>query len=228
MIAAILLLSGQSERAGIDTPKQFYAINGKELFEYSLKTLLEAHKFDSLVLVTQKKYFGHCSSIMKTHFFGVNFVLVEGGNTRQESVFNALNYLSTKGIDEVLIHDAARPFISKNAIKNVIKALKEANGTSLYSKVSDSICTFSEDNYIKNYQNRDEIIKIETPQAFKFDIILKAHLENIKSKDFMVTDDASLLLKIGEKVKLVENSDFNLKVTTRSDLLLAKKILKTL
>lgn len=228
MISAVLLLSGQSERAGIDTPKQFYAINGKELFEYSLKTLLEAHIFDSLILVTQKKYFEHVSSIMKTHFFGVKFVLVEGGNTRQESVFNALNYLSTKGIDEVLIHDAARPFISKNAIKNVIKALKEANGTSLYSKVSDSICTFSEDNYIKNYQNRDEIVKIETPQAFKFDIIFKAHLENIKSKDFMVTDDASLLLKVGEKVKLVENSDFNLKVTTRSDLLLAEKILKTL
>ena len=199
MIAAVLLLSGQSERAGIDTPKQFYAINGKELFEYSLKTLLEAHKFDSLVLVT-----------------------------RQESVFNALNYLSTKGIDEVLIHDAARPFVSKNAVKNVIKALKEANGASLYSKISDSICTFSEDNYIKNYQNRDEIIKIETPQAFKFDIIFKAHLEDIKSRDFMVTDDASLLLKVGEKVKLVENSDFNLKVTTHSDLLLAEKILKTL
>lgn len=226
MMTCILLLGGQSTRVNLDKPKQFLEINGKELFEYSLSTILSTNLFKNIVLAVESNYLEHVKNILEAKYKGKNISLVSGGNTRQKSVYNALSSIKDENVDYVFIHDAARPLASKEIFVSVANEVQNYPAISSFSKISDTICEKNDTDSIKDYLNREKIIKIETPQAFKFDIIFRAHEEYMKLKNFISTDDASLVKHMGVEVALIENKNFNFKVTTSSDIDLLKKILK--
>lgn len=226
MMTCILLLGGHSTRVNLNKPKQFLEINGKELFEYSLSTILSANLFKNIVLAVEPNYLEHVKNILEAKYKGKNISLVSGGNTRQESVYNALSSIKDDNVDYVFIHDAARPLVSKEIFVSMANEVQNYPAISSFSKISDTICKKNDTNSIKDYLNREKIIKIETPQAFKFDIIFRAHEEYMKLKNFISTDDASLVKHMGVEVALIENKNFNFKVTTSSDIDLLKKILK--
>ena len=113
----------------------------------------------------------------------------------------------------------------RHEILNLLNELKTNDGASLAVPLYDSLCK-GENKIIASSLDRKNLVKLQTPQGFKFDIIYSAHERALKNGELNFTDDTSLLTKLGSKVKLVEGSAFNFKITTSEDLLLFKKIVE--
>ncbi len=226
MTSAILLLAGSSTRLESGVKKQFIKFHNKELFIFPLETFYKIDEINNIFLVCQKGDFDHINDVLSEYNFeNKEIYLVEGGLTRQKSVFNALKFIYKNNIDtdNVIIHDVARFLVDEEIILENLKALENYPGTTTYLDESDSILTINTNYDIENYLNRDKIKKVQTPQAFKFDIIIEAHE---KYEDVSVNDDASLLLMEHQNIKLVRGSPLNFKVTTNEDLKLLELILK--
>ena len=215
MTYVFLLLAGKSTRFGGETPKQFLKVKNKYIFEYPLKTFDELREIDKIILVCDKKHFSFLSDFVKTHQFNHEVSLILGGNTRQESVYNGLKSLQNLANfnDKVLFHDA------------LINTLDEFYGASLAIPLYDSLC--KENHKVIDISiKRENLMKLQTPQGFKFDIIYKAHQKAQESENFSYTDDTSLLMANGVKIKLVDGSIFNFKITTKDDLILFERLLE--
>lgn len=228
MIFMFILLAGSSTRMGSSTLKQFINISKKEIFEYSLETFDKIEKINKIFLVAQKDNFEHINQIILNKKYNHEIEIIEGGATRQESVFNSLNRIKNIASSSsiVIFHDACRPLITKETTLKIIDEAEKNDGATAYCPLFDSICKKNNENYINNSLNREKIVKLQTPQAFKFDIIYTAHETERKNGNLSFTDDTSLLVSKGFKIKLVESSILNFKVTNFDDLFILKRILE--
>lgn len=219
MTSVFILLAGKSTRLGGDTPKQYIKIKGKYVFEYSLLTFDSLKEIDQIFLVCDKEHQNFLNEFLLTRTFKHPLNVILGGSTRQESVFNCLKSVqsSSKSDDLVLFHDACRPLIRKHEIRALLETLKEYEAASIATPLYDSLCKES-NRIVEKSMKRDNLMKLQTPQGFKFDIIYKAHLEAKKNSNFSFTDDTSVLASNGTKIKLVDGSIFNFKITTKDDL----------
>ncbi len=221
MIYAVLLMAGKGTRCQSFDFKQYAKINNIDLFLYPLNTLLSIDNIDKIVLVVDEEHIEYVNKTIKNLTTNKEIYIICGGNTRKESVFNSLKFIDNfHNCDYVLIHDAARFLISKEIIENSLDAVKKYNATTCYIDAVDTIALKNDENYIENYLNRDKIIKIQTPQCFKFDIIFKAHQE--LSDNYF--DDCSLINKLLKDVYLVKGDEKNFKVTSKLDLILAEAL----
>lgn len=226
MTSAILLMAGDSLRSESPIKKQFAKFNNKELFLYPLETFYSVEEISNIFLVGQKEDFDYINEVLSNYNFeNKEIYLLEGGSTRQKSVYNALKFINDHNIytENVIIHDVARPLVSKKIILENLEALNNYLGTSTFLNESDSLIALNSNNEVENYLNREKIKKVQTPQAFKFDIIFQAHE---KYMDVSVNDDASLLLIEEIKIKLINGSSLNFKVTSNEDLELLRLIIK--
>ena len=142
-------------------------------------------------------------------------VIIEGGNTRQQSVYNGLKY---EKCDYVLIHDGARPIITTEIINICAEMVKEIKALSVMTKTIDTIKEVENGRIVRTI-DRSKLYNTQTPQAFEYDLILKAH-QKFEGKNF--TDDAGMLEELGETVYVIDGSYRNIKITTQSDIELAK------
>lgn len=223
MIIAILLLAGKGLRLDKNNPKQFIKINNKELFLYSLNTFLKIKKINHFILVVSKNDYFKVQNILKREkILNENISLVIGGDSRNESTFNALKYIKANfnNVDTVLIHDSARALVSKSIINRNIKASYSYPCITTYIDEVDTIVE-SSNNEIKNYLKREKIKRIQTPQTFNFDLIYNLSLKNEKN----YTDDTIICKKNGYNIKLVKGSSLNFKITTKKDLILLKDLI---
>lgn len=226
MTSAILLMAGDSLRSESPIKKQFAKFNNKELFLYPLETFYSVEEISNIFLVGQKEDFDYINEVLSNYNFeNKEIYLLEGGSTRQKSVYNALKFINDHNIytENVIIHDVARPLVSKKIILENLEALNNYLGTSTFLNESDSLIALNSNNEVENYLNREKIKKVQTPQAFKFDIIFQAHE---KYMDISVNDDASLLLMEEIKINLINGSSLNFKVTSNEDLELLRLIIK--
>lgn len=226
MTSAILLMAGDSLRSESPIKKQFAKFNNKELFLYPLETFYSVEEISNIFLVGQKEDFDYINEVLSNYNFeNKEIYLLEGGSTRQKSVYNALKFINDHNIytENVIIHDVARPLVSKKIILENLEALNNYLGTSTFLNESDSLIALNSNNEVENYLNREKIKKVQTPQAFKFDIIFQAHE---KYMDVSVHDDASLLLMEEIKIKLINGFSLNFKVTSNEDLELLRLIIK--
>ena len=141
-----------------------------------------------------------------------------GGATRQASVFNGLKNLSqhTPQPDAVLVHDAARPFITANMIDDVIKCVEKEQACTVGSPVSDTVKRV-DDNIIGATVDRTNLVAVQTPQAARFPELLKAH-QRAEADGWVTTDDAAIMEMAGYKVNVVLSTRWNIKITTKEDL----------
>ena len=227
MTCAFILLAGSSQRFGGNTPKQFIKIKNKYLFEFCLDTFDSLKEIEKIFLVCDKTHLVFLTNFIKTSKYNHEIGIILGGQTRQESVYNSLKAMQNSHIfcDYVLFHDACRPLVRRHEILNLLNELKTNDGASLAVPLYDSLCK-GENKIIASSLDRKNLVKLQTPQGFKFDIIYSAHERALKNGELNFTDDTSLLTKLGSKVKLVEGSAFNFKITTSEDLLVFKKIVE--
>ncbi|MCQ9208470.1 MAG: 2-C-methyl-D-erythritol 4-phosphate cytidylyltransferase [Omnitrophica bacterium] len=221
VIKAIILAGGYSRRMKLKVPKQLLKIEKKPILAYSLDAFERCKLIKSIVLVVHKKYVSQCRNLVKKYRYKKIEQLCLGGRTRQQSVFNALTRI--KDCNYVIIHDGVRPFVTKKIISQVLKAVKKFGAATCAVKAVDTTVEAKQGS-IDSVLSRQKLWHIQTPQAFKFNLILKAHRNARAKKIFAASDDAQLLLNSKKKIKLINGSYSNIKVTTKSDLLLAKKL----
>ena len=221
MKVAFFLLAGHGQRLSSDIKKQFIQINDKDLFLYALKSF-EQSEIDKILIVTSKEDIDYVKEKISTHSKILD--VIKGGETRKQSVYNALIYLSTKvnSDDIILIHDAARPLVSVALINDVIKTTVNKDCCSVVLPLKDTIIETNEGQYSKTL-NRENLYSVQTPQGFRYDIIYKAHL---KALNVDASDDAQLVKNLGYDVTLVKGEQNNFKVTTKEDLDYLKFLLK--
>lgn len=214
-------------KSGIKINKVFLEIKQKMIWEYSMEIFSNfKDKISNLVFVLNPLTFEFHKKIIeeKIEKYGFkNVEFVEGGEKRQDSVFNAIKTLENKYIDYIIIHDLARPLISTNDVLSLIQKIKDFDGLTLYSNPDDSIVAYYE---YPSYIPREKIYLIKTPQIFKKEPLINAHeelkKENLRSE---FTDDISLLDFYLFKVGFIPGNKYNIKLTTFDDFLFLEKIL---
>ncbi|MBN2605242.1 MAG: 2-C-methyl-D-erythritol 4-phosphate cytidylyltransferase [Bacilli bacterium] len=208
--SAIILAAGSGKRSGLEFNKILYEINGKKIIDYSLDFFQTDADCVQVILVSSRQEIDSFSRMFQNEKIEV----VVGGETRQESVRLALEYVQN---DVVLVHDGARPFIPREGVNKLLLGLEENDSVTLGVKAKDTIQEI-EGNRIVRTLDRDRLILTQTPQGFKKDKLLRAH--NLAFKhEFEGTDDTVLLdefLKI--KALFVEGDYRNIKFTTIEDI----------
>ncbi len=215
---AILLLGGSGERFGAALPKQFLPILGKPMFCHALEVLEASPEIDKIVLVSRNQDIAKVHGISSKAGYQKIFGIVEGGATRQDSVFNGLNYLKERKISPsaiVLIQDADRPALTLELIQANIEACKKEGAAITAMPASDTLM-LGEDGKATQYLPRKASYQIQTPQTFVFSLIFEAH-EKAKKEGISGTDDGFLVFHQGHPVAIVENG-INPKITTPEDL----------
>jgi len=213
MNVAIILAAGSSSRYKDSVPKQFQKFGDKMIIEYSINTFLNHSEIDEVLLLIPDKYLDFIREKIK------HCKIVVGGKTRQESSYIALNNCS-KETKNVLIHDAARPFINNEIISNCIKELKSNTAVCPALPCTDTIAKVKGNN-IKQILNRNELYRLQTPQAFNFSILFECHKK--LNKD--VTDDISVIQEHGYTTKIISGSEKNMKITYNKDFEIIKALL---
>ena len=209
--SAIITAAGSGRRFG--EAKQFKKLHGKPLYEYSLDIFIKSKLFDEVILVIPNNNQEKLQKEIKSKY-GSQVNLVIGGPDRQDSVKNAIQNSNPK-VDLVVIHDAARPFITKTLIEKCISACEKSDGAIIAMQPHDTI-KFSKDNIVEKTIDRSNIWMAQTPQAFNKRKILEAY-SSIDFEDLIVTDESSLMEKLGYKIMIVPGTGKNFKITTFDD-----------
>ena len=223
MNIAIILASGSGTRmVGLDTPKQFCLVKGKPLFLYSVEAFNNNPLMDAIVIVAHPNYIEQVKQYCAGNNCSKVQLVIEGGKTRQESVYKGLKAIEgfAKGCDKVLIHDSARPLVSQDIITNNIKGCEKYGAVETAVKTNDTIVKAYEES--SEVLDRSNLYQVQTPQTFKYSIILKAHEEALKKGITNASDDAQLV----GNVHIVNGESTNFKITTNQDLKLFEAMLK--
>ncbi len=212
--------SGSRMKAGKN--KLLIELEGESLIYWTLKSILSSSSISWVGIIGQPKDKELLLNSVKN--FSNQVKWINGGETRQESVFNGLNSLP-KDAKKVLIHDGARCLINPELINKCATELEKNEAVILATKVTDTIKVVDNKGFIKETPNRQYLWAAQTPQGFLVDSIKKAHKMAI-DKNWIVTDDASLFEMLNWKVKIIEGNYSNIKVTSPIDLKIAKLFLK--
>ena len=210
---ALILAGGKGQRMGSNIPKQFMLLNGIPILMHTLQKFKD---FESITLVLPKNHFQYWYNLCEKYNFNVKHDIVEGGNTRYNSVKNGLQKLRSKENDIVAIHDGVRPFISMKTLTLLVKAVKKNNGVIPVLPVKESIrkvCNKNSENLSREY-----LFNVQTPQCFKASEIKKAYNQQYNKK---FTDDASVFENFGGEIITLEGEEKNIKITTTIDLKIA-------
>lgn len=218
-VTGIILVAGNSTRFAKGINKNFEQVNGNYILEYSLKQFVDNDLIDNIIIALKKEEKTFVENIIK-NYTEKPIKLVQGGKTRQESVYNCITETNSS---IVIIHDGARPVIKKEYINNCIKTMEQYDGATIAVKSKDTIKISDDNGVVINTTERKNTWIVQTPQCFKRDILLEAH-KKFKS-DETITDDCMLLELNGKKVKLIEGDYTNIKVTTPDDESLVKQFL---
>lgn len=222
MINAIILAGGKGKRMNAKVSKQYMSLNEKPILYYTLKRFIESKVIDKVILVLSKDEIEYCKKeVLYKYNLDID-IIVEGGRERQDSVFNALKYVSNDDI--VLIHDAARPFVSDKIINKGIEYANLYGAAAPGVTPKDTIKIKNNNNFSISTPNRDSLVSIQTPQVFKGRIIKECH-EKIRKENIAVTDDSMVVEKYDNKVYLYDGEYTNIKITTPEDLILAEKLI---
>ena len=218
----IILASGTGSRYGADIPKQFVKIAGKTILEHTIDVFEKAEGIDDIIIVITPEYRTMAEEILLKNNYKKISKLLNGGEIRKESSYIGINSIAEDEAN-VLIHDCARPFLTKKIIDNCIEALKTYDAVDVAIPSTDTIVKVDENNIIQSIPQRASLRRGQTPQCFKLSLIKKAHELSKNDKNF--TDDCGLIVKYGlADVFVVEGDVENIKVTYPSDIFMADRL----
>ena len=221
-VSAVVAAAGKGTRMGLDTNKLYMELLGQPILAVTLKKFEDSDLIDEIIIVSHEDEIGHCRSITDRFGFSKVKAIVPGGRTRQQSVYNGLKRVSADcGI--VLIHDGARPFIDEKGIRECTEAAVKYGAAVAAVPAKDTIKRSDDEDFVTETVDRDGLWYIQTPQAFRYGLIMEAH-RKAEAEGFEGTDDAVLAERAGNKVRLVMCNYFNIKITTREDLVIAEAI----
>ena len=225
--AAIVLAAGQGKRMQSHVQKQFLLLSGRPLITYALEAF-ENSPVDQIILVAGPDEIRYCQEeIAEKYGFSKVTKVIAGGRERYHSVYEGLK--AAEGAEYVLIHDGARPLLDQEMISRSLEGAKEYGACVVGMPVKDTIKTSGADGFVESTPGRSALWQVQTPQAFYYPWILEAYKKLFSREEYQqgVTDDGMVLESMtAHKVKLIEGSYFNIKVTTPEDMAVAEALLE--
>ena len=224
-VVALIAAAGRGSRMGAKEKKPYLILAGKPILAHTLSEFEQCSLIDETILIVPENEIKYSRiSIVEAFTFKKVSKIVAGGLKRQDSVWEGLNVLKN-GYELVMVHDGVRPFVSQQTLEKSIRETANYGATVAAVPVKDTIKIVSKQAEVQETIARNKVWAIQTPQTFKYDILKRAYEKAIKD-GFYGTDDASLVERLGIKVKIIPGSYENIKITTPEDLALGEAILK--
>lgn len=223
-LAVIIPAAGSGSRMRSQIPKPFLMLRNKTILEHTIQSFAKLEFVSQIIVATSKERKKEVESVLNIFLDQVeSLTVVEGGKERQDSIKNALSVV-LDSIELVAVHDAVRPFISAELIKKCSESACEFGGAIIAVPAKDTIKEVEGDLFIRNTPDRSTLWQAQTPQIFQKNVLVSAYESAIK-ENFIGTDDASLVERMGGAVKVVEGDRRNLKITYPIDLKVAELML---
>ena len=224
MNSVVIVSAGKGSRMKADINKQFLKLGNKEVIAHTIDKFYNNKNIGEIIVVIREDEAEFFQQNIIDRYGYKNIKIAFGGKERQDSVYNGLKIVNIN-CEVVLIHDGARPFVNNKIIEDSIKCAKECNCAIVGVPVKDTIKIVDDENNVCDTPNRSTLWSIQTPQVFKYSLIMNAH-EKAKKDNYYGTDDSMLMEYFGYNVKVVEGSYNNIKITTPEDLKIGEEILK--
>lgn len=223
MVSAVIVAAGLGVRMKSATRKQYLPVAGRPLVVHTLQKFDDCPLIDHLCVVVPPDDLDNCRRLLSGGHIGTPVTCVAGGRSRQQSVYNGLRSLARKE-SLVAIHDGVRPLVEPSLITACIRAAETSGACAPGIPAEDTIKRVRGVATIAETIDRTGLWLIQTPQVFRYALIVEAHQRAIRD-GYAGTDDASLVERLGHPVTLVAGSKSNIKVTTAEDLALAAALL---
>lgn len=216
----ILLAGGIGSRFRGEKPKQFLPLAGRPLLDYSLERF--QGEYDVLCVVCHSAW---KEELIHLPHWNKNILVVDGGETRQDSVYEGLAGLQRYDLDVVAIHDGARPFFSKDLLHRGWEKLVHSRAAIPVLAMHQTLASVKGE-VISHYLDRSSVVAVQTPQFFDFEMIWQVHRMAREKGERGATDDSQLLQKAGFSVDTIQGEVWNIKITTPEDMILAEAYVK--
>ena len=222
MLTAIIVAAGDSRRMGFD--KLFTAIAGKPVIAHTISAFQRANSVNEIIVVAREDRQNEIKTIVRDRKSEKVRSIVPGGKHRQDSVRAGLDQLDS-ATRWVAVHDAARPLITPEQIEYVFQQCANHGAAALAEPINDTLKRADSDLLVSGSVDRDQLYAMQTPQIFERQLLEDAY-RAVCAENIFVTDEVSAVERMGRKVVLVVNGDFNFKITYPRDLPLADFVLK--
>jgi len=221
---AIIVAAGKGKRMDFKENKVFLPLLDKPMVYYAIKAFNDCALIDEIAVVAQKNDFRKINEIKSQYKFYKIKNIIEGGNERQDSVFNGLMSIkNARDNDIILVHNGSNPLVKEIEIKKCVNAAQKYGAAVCCFPLKDTIKKIKND-FVENTIERDGVYQMQTPQAVKYGLFIEG-FENVKKNKLEITDDVAVVESLGKKVRIVQCSYENMKVTTKDDLAIAEGIL---
>ena len=222
MLTAILVAAGSSSRMGFD--KLFAAIAGKPVIAHTIRAFQRTTSVNEIIVVAREDRHNEIKTIVRDEKSEKVRSIIPGGKHRQDSVRAGLDHLDP-ALRWVAVHDAARPLITPEQIERVFQQCANHGAAALAEPINDTLKRANSDLLVSGSVDRDQLYAMQTPQIFERQLIEEAY-RSVCAENIFVTDEVSAVERMGRKVVLVVNGEFNFKITYPRDLALADFVLK--
>ncbi len=222
---AIIPAGGSGKRLGGDIAKQYLFLNSLPVLAHTIRVFQKSDVISEVVLVVPQDDIAYVrEQIVEKYGLTKVSAIVAGGHERQDSVLSGLRAIA-ETCDIVMVHDGVRPFVTGDMIARVAAAAADGGAASIGVKAKDTIKETTDENMVMRTIPRGNLWQTQTPQAFQYGLLCRA-FETAAGDGFYGTDDASLVERIGAKVRMLAGSYENIKITTPEDLMMAEALMK--
>lgn len=222
MVSAIIVAAGSSRRMGFDKLSALLA--GKPVLWYSIKAFCECLDIDQVLVVTREDRVEEIQDLIDREKFTKVEKIIPGGAERHISVWKGLQSITSHGSEYVAIHDGARPLTTPQLISACLTAARVDGAACVASPIPDTVKRASPEQLVTESVERTGLWAMQTPQVFASGLIMQAYASLI-AKHEMVTDEVSAVQKLGKRIALLRNEDWNFKITVPKDLEMAEHVL---
>jgi len=230
-IYGVILAGGVGSRMGnVEKPKQFIEIGKKPIIVHTIEKFIVNPEFEKVIVLTPKQWVPHTKDIIRKSI-GDNekVVVIEGGETRNETIMNSIRYIEkheTLDDDTIIVtHDSVRPFVTHRILEESIKYAKEFGASDTVLPATDTIVECEDNEFVTAVPERCKMYQGQTPQTFKAKRLRDIYMTLSDEEKDILTDACKIYVLKGEKVHLVEGEVFNMKITYPFDLRMAQAIL---
>ncbi len=230
MIYACILAGGIGSRMGNEKPKQYINIGGKPIILHTIEKFCLCSEFEEILILCPRDWIEYTKSLVKKHIGDRRIKVMEGGDTRNETIINAVRYIErseTLSEETVIVtHDAVRPFVTYRIIKDNIEAAEKFGACDTVVPATDTIVESRDGCSITAIPSRADLYQGQTPQSFKALKLKKLYEQLTEEEKAILTDAAKIFVIKGEPVSLVRGENSNIKITYPYDLTVAESLLK--
>ena len=231
MIYGAILAGGIGSRMGNEKPKQYINIGGKPIILHTIEKFVLCDEFEEILILCPKDWIEYTKGLISKYIDDADKVkVIEGGDTRNETIQNAISHIEAEGnLDEetvIVTHDAVRPFVTYRIIKDNIEAAQKYGACDTVVPATDTIVESQNGTIISAIPDRAKLYQGQTPQSFNALKLQQLYRSLSDSEKEILTDAAKIFVIKGEPVELVRGETYNVKITYPYDLTVAEGLLK--